>query len=148
MVPNLRSILCGVEDALVIRSIQHRSEQAILCDQLIVGSLLDNLPCIQHDNFIGAPDGVETVSDDQGAAVSQQTFQSLGNLGFEFGVQVSGRFIEYHKGGIHQESACQGNSLGLPAAETGTALANDGLVTRQIDCGWVSSGSRRSDPLA
>src|SRR4029077_6180409 len=83
---------------------------------------------LDDQNLIGAPDGGETVSDDEGGAAAHQVAQPLLNERLGLGIEAGGGFVENEDAWIGENGARDGNPLLLPAGKTYAAFPNDGVV--------------------
>ena len=88
----------------------------------------NDVTAFQHHDAIGGADGVEPMGDDERAAADQEPRQGGLDLRLGLRVQVRRGLVEDHQRRVYQESARQGDTLRLPAAEPRTPLADDGLI--------------------
>ena len=110
-------------------------------EQLLVRPLLDDLPPHHDDDAVGAPDGRESVRDDQGRAVHHEPFDRLLDEAFRLGIERRGRFVEDEDGRVLQEGARDRESLALASRERHAELSDRRVVAlRQRDDEFVGIG--------
>lgn len=110
--------LCLVE--LVVR--------ALLCHQFVVGSLLENLSVVDHENPVRIFNSRKTVRNDERGTALQQAFDSLLHLNFCLCVDAGRRLVENQNPRIRHHRSGKGEKLALAVGKTGTALADLGVV--------------------
>jgi hypothetical protein len=67
------------DEALVALQLEESPVEPVLRHKLLVGSRLVDAPVLQYNDDIGAPDGRETVRDDESRAILHQIRQRLLN---------------------------------------------------------------------
>jgi len=91
-------------------------------------ALFDDAAFVENDDLVGLEDSVEAVGDGDDSAALHQFARGFFEQGFGFGVEAGGGFVENQDGGIFEEGAREGDSLGLSAGETGAAFTDDGFI--------------------
>lgn len=115
--------LCLVE--LVVR--------ALFCHQFVVGSLLENLSVVDHENPVRIFNSRKTVRNDERGTALQQAFDSLLHLNFCLCVDAGRRLVENQNPRIRHHRSGKGEKLALAVGKTGTALADLGVIAvRQL----------------
>ena len=91
-------------------------------------ALFDDFAFVEDDDLVGLKDGVEAVGNGDGGASVHQLACRFFEQGFGFGVECGGGFVENQNRRVFEESAGEGEALGLSAGEAGAAFADDGFV--------------------
>jgi hypothetical protein len=86
---------------------------------------LDHLSILQGYDCIGMGQRFRAVGDDQDGVVRGKQAGGLTNPGFVGRVEVAGGFVEDHQAAWLEESAGEGQALGLTGRQASSALAND-----------------------
>ena len=110
-----------------LRRIKRRIE-AVLGQQLVVGSLLDDSPAVDDQNPVGAADSRETMGDDERRPALRQLVKRVENHVLGPRVDGGGRLVEDQDGRVLQEGARHADPLPFSEGYLRAALAEPGLV--------------------
>ena len=106
----------------------HPRIRAVFCEQFAVRAGFNDAAFFEHDDLVGLEDGVETVRDGEHGASLHESPRGFFEQGLGFGVEAGGGFVEDEERRVHEKCPRQRETLRLSAAETRTALADEGLV--------------------
>jgi hypothetical protein len=97
-------------------------EETALIEQLLVGTLFDNLPLVDHNHVIGIANGAQAVGDDKARPAFHQPQE--GFLDARLGARVyrAGGFIQDQYSRVGENGAGDGQQLTLPLAEIASPL--------------------------
>jgi len=82
----------------------------------------------QNEDSVGAPNGGQTVGDDNRRTPFHQVLQCLLNQRFRFGIQRRGCFIQNQDRRIFQQCPRDRDALALASGEPQAAFADSGAV--------------------
>lgn len=86
-------------------------------DEFVVAADADDAAFVENDDLVGACDGGEAVSDDEGGAALRDFLHGFLDFAFGIGVDLAGGFVEDQDGRIAKDGAGDGNTLALAAGE-------------------------------
>src|SRR5712692_6378586 len=89
---------------------------------------LDDAARLDDQNLIGAPDGGETMRDDESSAAAHEVAQPLLNERLGFGIEAGSGFVENEDARIGENGAGDGDALFLSAGKSYAAFPHDGVV--------------------
>ena len=78
---------------------------ALLAQQLLVVTLLDDLSLGQQNDIVGVLDGTQAMGNDQHCADVLHSFQGVLNEHFRFCIDVGGGLIQNHNAGFVDNGA-------------------------------------------
>ncbi len=93
-----------------------------------MGSLFQDVACLQDDDLVCSEDGVQAMGDGDDGPSLHQALCGFLEQGFGLRVEAGGGFVQDKDRRIFQEGAGEGETLGLSAAETRAAFADDCLI--------------------
>src|SRR5580658_5528908 len=96
--------------------------------QLLMSALFRYHACLENNDFVGIPNGAETVRDRDDGSSFHEAFQSFDHEPLGFGVERCGGLVEDKNRCVANDSASDSDSLPLPSGEGESALAHQGVV--------------------
>jgi hypothetical protein len=102
--------------------------ETVAGQELGMGSLFFQLPPLQHQDAIHIADGGETVGDDEGSAIPQQSLQSRLEEGLGAHIQASGSLIQDQDLGIPPHDPQEADELLLAAGKVTAPLPHRGGI--------------------
>ena len=102
--------------------------QAVLFQQILMGSPFSDPLAVDDDDLIGIPDGGKPVGDGDGGAVPGELLQAFLDVALTFIVQGAGGLIQDQDRRIFKEYPGNGDPLLLAAGKPCASLAHKGVV--------------------
>src|SRR3954469_18303775 len=93
-------------------------------EQLLVRALLDDAPCLEHDEAVHARDGGKTVRDRDHRLALHQVEKLLLDRELDLAVERRGRLVEHQDRSVLQDDAGERDALALAAGELHPAFAD------------------------
>jgi hypothetical protein len=94
-----------------------------------MSAVFEDLPMLQVENPIHAPDRGEAMGNGNDRAPLEEIQQRLLNGVLGFRVQRGSGFVQYQDGGVLEQGPGDGYPLALPAGELYALLADEGCIT-------------------
>ena len=91
-------------------------------------ALLGDAACLKHDDLVSVDHGRKPVRDDDGRAAFRNTLKRRLNFRLRPAVQRAGRFVQYQKRRIFEQSAGNRHTLLFAARQFQSAFAHFGGV--------------------
>lgn len=97
-------------------------------EEIGMSSLLNETSFAEDKDLVGVLNGGETMSDDESGAAGAEFEDGFLDGVLSFRIHAGGGVVEDKETRIHEEGACDGDTLLLPSAERNAAFADDGVV--------------------
>ena len=98
-------------------------------DEFFVCAAFDDAAVVEDDDEVGAAEGGEAVSNDEGGAAVHGAFHGGHDFLLGVGVDGGGGVVEDEDGGLEDDGAGESEALALAAGEGGALLADDGFIS-------------------
>ena len=112
-----------------LEHIPHCGVPSAQCDELVVGSRLDDLPAVQHDDPIRCSRRLQAVGDHHSRASVGHLLHRGCDVRLGHEVEVRGRLVEEEHHGVDELRASQRNELALTGRERSAALGELVMVS-------------------
>src|ERR1700679_1280106 len=96
--------------------------------EFFVSAAFNDLPLLDHQNLIGAPNGRQTVRDHKGCAALHQVGEALLDHLLGFGIEARSSLVQNQDAGFSENGPSNRDPLSLPARQLHTALTDDSVV--------------------
>ena len=103
--------------------------ESVLCEQLLVGALLNDRTVVHDQDMVRVSDGRETVGDDEAGPASHQASHGLLNENFGPCIDTACSFIENQDSWIREDHTGDGQQLFLTGRDIGRLFVEDRIVS-------------------
>ena len=101
---------------------------SVLCQKLLMRSLLDDLSVIQDKDLVGIADGGDAISNDKRRTAVIDIIKLLLNIALCLHIHRRGGIVKHKDRRILQKCSRQRNTLLLSTGQTNAALTDDGII--------------------
>src|SRR5687768_935799 len=126
-----REVLAGIHESILldlILLVVQLPISAVRREQLVVAAAFDDLPRLEHENLVGAPDCREAMRDDERRPPTAKRVQPVLDERLAFAVEARRRFVENQHARIRENSPRDGHTLALAPRQLDAPLSDHRFV--------------------